>query len=435
MNICVIGTGYVGLVSGTCFSDTGNHVTCVDLDQRKVDMLKNGEIPIYEPGLKELVEKNTKAGRLSFTTNLSAGMKDAEVVFIAVGTPPKENGEADLQYIEAVASSIGELLNGYKVIVTKSTVPVGTGQKIKEIIKSKTAVEFDVASNPEFLREGTAIYDTQNMERAVVGVESKRAEDILTYLHEPFDTEMVVTNIETAEMIKYASNAFLATKISFINEIANICERVNADVTEVARGMGLDSRIGSKFLQAGIGYGGSCFPKDTRAIMKIAEQVGYDFRVVRNVEDVNNDQRFRMVDKLKQALGTLEGKQIAVIGLAFKPNTDDMRDAPSIDIIREIKKLGGTVLAYDPVASENAKLVIEGLQTAENIYDTVIGADAVLILTEWKEVQTLDLAKVKEVVKEPIIIDGRNVFSFDVMERVGFYYDSIGRKTVDFRDN
>ncbi|ARK32205.1 UDP-glucose dehydrogenase family protein [Halalkalibacter krulwichiae] len=433
MNICVIGTGYVGLVSGTCFSDTGNQVTCVDLDQRKVDMLKNGEIPIYEPGLKELVEKNVKAGRLTFTTNLTDGMKEAEVIFVAVGTPPKENGEADLQYIEAVASQIGEQLNDYKVIVTKSTVPVGTGQKIKDIIKSKTNVEFDVASNPEFLREGSAIYDTQNMERAVIGVESKKAEELLTKLHEPFQTEVVVTNIETAEMIKYASNAFLATKISFINEIANICEQVNADVTEVARGMGLDSRIGSKFLQAGIGYGGSCFPKDTRAIIKIAEQVGYDFKVVRNVEEVNNDQRYRMVEKLKQALGSLEGKKIAVIGLAFKPNTDDMRDAPSIDIIREIKKLGGEVVAFDPVASDNAKKVIEGLVTAADIYDTISEADAVLILTEWKEVQQIDLAKVKKVVKEPIIIDGRNVFSLDAMEQYGFYYDSIGRKTVDFR--
>ncbi|OLO42346.1 UDP-glucose 6-dehydrogenase [Alkalihalophilus pseudofirmus] len=430
MNICVIGTGYVGLVSGTCFSEIGNHVICVDLDERKIDMLKNGEIPIYEPGLKELVANNVQAGRLSFTTDLAKGMKNADVVFIAVGTPPKENGEADLTFIKAVASSIGEYLNGYAVVVTKSTVPVGTGKMVKEIIQSKTSVEFDVASNPEFLREGSAIYDTQNMDRAVIGVESKKAGDILTKLHEPFNTEIVVTNIETAEMIKYAANAFLATKISFINEIANICEQVDADVTEVARGMGLDPRIGSKFLQAGIGYGGSCFPKDTRAIIQIAQQANYEFKIVKSVEDVNNAQRMRLVDKLTKAFGSLEGKQIGVFGLAFKPNTDDMRDAPSVDIIREIQRQGATVLAYDPVASENAKTIIKPLQTSDHLYDTVKDADAVLILTEWNEIKGLDLAKVKELMRGNVIVDGRNVFDLETVNQHGFYYDSIGRRLI-----
>ncbi len=431
MNICVIGTGYVGLVSGTCFSDIGNNVTCVDLDERKIKMLEDGEIPIYEPGLKELVAKNVQAGRLSFTTDLAKGMKDAEVVFIAVGTPPKENGEADLTYIKSVANSIGEHLEKYVVVVTKSTVPVGTGKMIKDIIKSKSAVEFDVASNPEFLREGSAIYDTQNMDRAVIGVESKRAGDLLTKLHEPFNTEVVLTNIETAEMIKYASNAFLATKISFINEIANICEQVDADVTEVAKGMGLDPRIGEKFLQAGIGYGGSCFPKDTRAIIQIAEQANYDFKIVKSVEDVNNAQRLRLVDKLAKALGSLKGKHIGVFGLAFKPNTDDMRDAPSIDIIKEIRNQGATVLAYDPVASENAKTMIDQLQVSEDLYGTVKDADAVLILTEWDEVKGLDLTKVKEMMRGHVIVDGRNVFDLDTVKQLGFYYDSIGRRVVN----
>ncbi|WP_044749194.1 UDP-glucose dehydrogenase family protein [Bacillus alveayuensis] len=432
MNICVIGTGYVGLVSGVCFSDVGNYVTCVDIDADKIEKLKKGIIPIYEPGLEELVLKNIEKGRLSFTTDLAEGVEKAELVFIAVGTPPKENGEADLQYVESVARAIGEHLKDYKVIVTKSTVPVGTGRRIKEIIREAAGHDnFDVASNPEFLREGSAIYDTMNMERAVIGVESKRAGELLVELHRPFQTNIVLTDIETAEMIKYASNAFLATKISFINEIANLCELVGADVTKVAEGMGFDKRIGSAFLQAGIGYGGSCFPKDTSALVKISEKAGYDFKIVKDVEKVNKMQRFRVVDKLLEAFaGNIAGKKIAVLGLAFKPNTDDMRDAPSVDIIPILQQKGANVLAYDPVASENAKKVIPDLQVAENLTEALKGANAVLILTDWPQFKEIDLNELSRLLEEKVVIDGRNIFDLQQMEEHGFYYASIGRKTV-----
>lgn len=357
MNVCVIGTGYVGLVSGVCFSDLGNHVTCVDLDEKKIDNLKQGIIPIYEPGLEELVLKNMKEERLFFTTDLKEGLLDAEVVIIAVGTPPKENGEADLQYVETVARSIGENLTDYKVIVTKSTVPVGTGRRVKEIIaKAAGHTNFDVASNPEFLREGSAISDTMNMERAILGTESERAQEILVKLHAPFNTTLVKTNIETAEMIKYASNAFLATKISFINEVANLCEIIGADVSKVAEGMGYDNRIGKAFLQAGIGYGGSCFPKDTSALITMAKNAGYEMKIVKDAESVNKEQRLRLIGKIEKPFnGQLKGKKLAVLGLAFKPNTDDMRDAPSIDLIPILADKGAIVAAYDPVAEENAK--------------------------------------------------------------------------------
>jgi UDPglucose 6-dehydrogenase len=432
MNICVIGTGYVGLVSGVCFSDIGNKVTCIDIDETKINKLKNGIVPIYEPGLEELILKNIKKERLFFSTDLAQGMKDADVVFIAVGTPPKENGEADLQFVEYAARSIGENLTDYKVIVTKSTVPVGTGQHVKRIIQETAGHDnFDIASNPEFLREGSAIYDTMNMERAVIGVESKKAAEILIELHKPFNTKIVLTNVETAEMIKYASNAFLATKISFINEIANLCELVGADVKKVAEGMGLDKRIGQAFLQAGIGYGGSCFPKDTSALVKIAEKVGYDFKIVKDVEKVNKAQRFKIIDKLHQAFGgNLNGKKLAVLGLAFKPNTDDMRDAPSIDLIPFMQKEGANVVAYDPVASENAKKVITNLNVAESVYEAIEKADAIVILTDWNEFKELDLEKVAQVVNQKIIIDGRNIFDLETMEKHGFYYASIGRKLV-----
>jgi UDPglucose 6-dehydrogenase len=432
MNICVIGTGYVGLVSGVCFSDAGNKVTCLDIDAQKVENLRNGIIPIYEPGLTELVEKNIKEERLFFTTEYAEGMKDADLVIIAVGTPPKENGEANLQYIEAAARSIADHLNNYKVIVTKSTVPVGTGAMIKEIIKEVTGHEnFDVASNPEFLREGSAIYDTVNMERAVIGVESEKAEALLKELHAPFTKNVVVTNIETSEMIKYASNAFLATKISFINEVANVCELVGADVTKVAEGMGYDPRIGPQFLNAGIGYGGSCFPKDTSALVKIADQVGYDFKIVKDVEAVNGLQRYKVVDKMLEAFnGDLTNKKIAVLGLAFKPNTDDMRDAPSVDVIPKLKEHGAEIVAYDRIAEKNAKVIIPDLQTGQDLYEVIQGSDAILILTEWDEVRELDLQKVSAIVDHKVIVDGRNIFDPALMEENGFYYASIGRKTV-----
>ncbi|UXH43250.1 UDP-glucose/GDP-mannose dehydrogenase family protein [Rossellomorea vietnamensis] len=432
MNICVIGTGYVGLVSGVCFSDAGNKVTCLDIDAQKVENLKNGIIPIYEPGLTELVEKNINEGRLFFTTDYAEGMSDADLVIIAVGTPPKENGEANLQYIEAAARSIAEHLNDYKVIVTKSTVPVGTGAMIKGVIKEVVGHdEFDVASNPEFLREGSAIHDTVNMERAVIGVESEKAEAILKELHAPFTKNIVVTNIETSEMIKYASNAFLATKISFINEVANVCELVGADVTKVAEGMGYDPRIGPQFLNAGIGYGGSCFPKDTSALVKIADQVGYDFKIVKDVEAVNGLQRFKVVDKLVEAFnGDLKDKKIAVLGLAFKPNTDDMRDAPSVDVIPKLQELGADILAYDRIAEKNAKALIPNLRTGDDLYEVIQNSDAILILTEWDEVRELDLEKVSKLVESKVIVDGRNIFDPAHMEENGFYYASIGRKTV-----
>lgn len=432
MNICVIGTGYVGLVSGVCFSDAGNKVTCLDIDAQKVENLKNGIIPIYEPGLTELVEKNINEGRLFFSTDYAEGMNDADLVIIAVGTPPKENGEANLQYIEAAARSIAEHLNDYKVIVTKSTVPVGTGAMIKGVIKEVVGHdEFDVASNPEFLREGSAIHDTVNMERAVIGVESEKAEAILKELHAPFTKNIVVTNIETSEMIKYASNAFLATKISFINEVANVCELVGADVTKVAEGMGYDPRIGPQFLNAGIGYGGSCFPKDTSALVKIADQVGYDFKIVKDVEAVNELQRFKVVDKLVEAFnGDLKDKKIAVLGLAFKPNTDDMRDAPSVDVIPKLQELGADILAYDRIAEKNAKALIPNLRTGDDLYEVIQNSDAILILTEWDEVRELDLEKVSTLVESKVIVDGRNIFDPAHMEENGFYYASIGRKTV-----
>lgn len=372
MNICVIGTGYVGLVSGVCFSDKGHYVTCVDIDKEKINNLKNEIIPIYEPGLKELLKKNKDEGRLQFTSNLSDGIAGAEVVLIAVGTPAREDGEADLQYIKAVARSIGENLTDYKVIVTKSTVPVGTGQMIKEIISNTAGhSHFDIASNPEFLREGSAIKDTFQMERAIFGVESERAERILKKLHEPFQTKIVVTNVETAEMTKYAANAFLATKISFINEVANLCEASGADVEKVAEGMGYDHRIGKAFLQAGIGYGGSCFPKDTQALLKIGEKAGYSLKIVPAVESVNKEQRLRLINKLRCAFGKegLKGKRVAVLGLAFKPNTDDMRAAPSVDLIPLLEREGVEVICYDPVATSKAKEVIESLQSTSTFME------------------------------------------------------------------
>ncbi|WP_010197226.1 UDP-glucose dehydrogenase family protein [Bacillus sp. m3-13] len=433
MNICVIGTGYVGLVSGVCFSDIGNKVTCVDIDENKISNLKKGIIPIYEPGLEELVLKNIKENRLSFTTQLDNALDEADVVLIAVGTPPKENGEADLRFVEAVATSIGKNLNGYKVIVTKSTVPVGTGKWVKGIIEKEAGnSNFDVASNPEFLREGSAIYDTMNMERAVIGVESDKAKEVLTELHKPFNTNIVVADIETAEMIKYAANAFLATKISFINEIANICELVGADVTKVAEGMGYDNRIGKAFLAAGIGYGGSCFPKDTNALINIAANVGYNLRIVKDVENVNAMQRFRVYDKVKEAFnGELEGKKLAVLGLAFKPNTDDMRAAPSIDVIPKLLEDGADVIAYDPVAMANAKREIANLNTVNSYEEAVQGADAVIVLTDWKEFKDLDLADLKKKLKQPVLIDGRNMFDLNQMADLGYYYASIGRRTVN----
>ncbi|CAM4411817.1 UDP-glucose 6-dehydrogenase TuaD [Paenibacillus tarimensis] len=432
--VAVIGTGYVGLVSGTCFAEIGHQVICCDIDRRKIDLLKSGIIPIYEPGLEELVSSNTELGRLSFTDEIGAAIQASDIVFIAVGTPMSATGEADLTYVKAVAKTIGENLNDYKVVVTKSTVPVGTGRLVAQTVadnRPDSSIEFDVVSNPEFLREGTAIADCMKMERAVIGATSDKAAQIIAELHEPFNTTIFITDLESAEMIKYAANAFLATKISFINEIANLCERVGADVTEVAAGVGLDSRIGSKFLQAGIGYGGSCFPKDTEALKHIATQNNYEFKIIESVIEINHRQRLIMLDKLKEALGSVQGKHIAVLGLAFKPNTDDMRYAPSLDLIPALLKMGATVTAYDPVAiPEASKQLPAETEYGANVYDTLRGADACMILTEWNEIKEMDLSRARELLRAPIVVDGRNCFSLQEMEELGLAYYSVGRPVV-----
>ncbi len=433
MNICVVGVGYVGLVTGTCFAELGLNVTCVDNDENKIDMLKRGKVPIYEPGLEELVIKNTREKRLSFTTDLKDGVSKALVIFIAVGTPQGDDGSANLQYVWEVARSIGETMADYKVVVTKSTVPVGTGQKVAQIIRDSQSqpVNFDVASNPEFLREGSAIEDFMRPNRVVIGAESDQAKAIMKDLYSPLyliETPFVVTNVESAEMIKYASNAFLATKISFINEMANICELVGADVNVVAKGMGLDQRIGSKFLHAGPGFGGSCFPKDTAAIASLAADKGYRFRIVEAVMDVNHQQRLVMVEKIKAALGgELKGKTIACLGLTFKPNTDDMRDAPSLVILPALQKAGAVVRAFDPAGIEESQKYLSGLVYCDNAYDAAQGADLLLLMTEWNQFRTLDWSRVKAAMAGRVVVDLRNVYSPQRVRGEGLTYHSVGR--------
>lgn len=432
--ITVIGTGYVGLVSGTCFSEIGNKVICADVNEEKIHMLNNGVIPIYEPGLSEMVEKNVEVGNLSFTTDIAKAIRTAEVIYIAVGTPMSDSGEADLQYVKAVAKTIGENLNNYKVIVNKSTVPVGTGKLVASIIQENRmdqSINFDVVSNPEFLREGSAIADTMNMERAVIGSSSEKAAGIIEELHQPFNTIIVKTNIESAEMIKYAANAFLATKISFINDMANICENVGADVKEVAYGMGLDSRIGPRFLNAGVGYGGSCFPKDTQALVHISEQSGYDLQLIKSVINTNNNQKTKVVKQLLQEFDNLKGKTISVLGLAFKPKTDDMRYAPSLEVIPGLIKLGASVKAYDPIAIKEAqKFLPTTIEYFTDVYETLKNTDACIILTEWEDVLDLNLDVTKDLLNNPIIIDGRNCFEPELMKTKGYTYYSIGRSVV-----
>jgi UDPglucose 6-dehydrogenase len=433
MNICVVGSGYVGLVTGVCFAEFGLKVTCVDNDEKKIADLKQGIIPIYEPGLEEMVKKNVKEGHISFTSNLAEAVQKALVVFIAVGTPPRDDGSADLSYVEKVAESIAQNMNGYKVVVTKSTVPVGTGEKIRAIISQsqREKVDFDIVSNPEFLREGSAIEDFMHPNRVVIGADSDQAMAIMKDLYSPLyliETPFVLTNVATAEMIKYASNAFLATKISFINEIANICDLVRADVHKVAVGMGLDNRIGSKFLHPGPGFGGSCFPKDTKAIVQIAREHGYDFKIVQAVLDVNNAQRMKMVDKIRGVLdGNLSGKTIAVLGLSFKPNTDDMRDAPSVAIIEALQKEGASIRAYDPVAMEEAKRFLPDITYCDGAYSCAEGADALVFMTEWNQFRILDLQKLKHSMKSPVVIDLRNVYEPSKMRAEGFRYACVGR--------
>jgi len=433
MRICMIGTGYVGLVTGTCFAEFGNDVTCVDIVKEKIDKLNRGELPIYEPGLDGMVAQNVKEGRLTFTTNLKKAVEEALVVFIAVGTPQAEDGSADMRYVEAVTKDIARYMNEYKVIVNKSTVPVGAGKWIKKLIQESQPkpIHFSVASNPEFLREGSAIEDFIRPNRVVIGTEDPEAAAIMRDLYKPLyliETPIVMTDLASAELTKYAANAFLATKISFINEVATICERVGADVHEVARGMGLDQRIGTKFLHAGPGYGGSCFPKDTRALLNIARKSDYTFKIVEAAVEVNDEQRRRMLEKIKRTLGSLNGKTIAVLGLAFKPNTDDMREAPSLDIIKGMQKEGARIKAYDPVAMDEAKKFFQDVEFMDDTYSAMAGADALIFITEWNQFRSLDLEKIMHLLKTPIIIDLRNIYEPQRMREHGFTYVAVGRQ-------
>ena len=433
MNICVVGVGYVGLVTGTCFSEFGLRVSCVGRDASKISMLSQGKVPIYEPGLAELISKNMNEGRLSFTTDMKESVRNALVVLIAVGTPPDQDGGADLRYVEEVARSIGQTMNGYKVVVTKSTVPVGTGKMIEAIIKENQAepCAFDVVSNPEFLREGSAIEDFMRPNRIVIGAESEQAVAILQDLYNPLyliETPFVITDIATAEMIKYASNAFLATKISFINEMANICDRVGADVHKVAQGMGLDRRIGAKFLHPGPGFGGSCFPKDTQAISQIAKQHGYEFRIVDAVIKVNQERPGIMIERIVSAVGEdLTGKTIGFLGLTFKPNTDDMRESPTIPIISGLQERGAKIQAYDPGGMEEAKEHLQDVVYKKDLYAVAVGADALVLATEWNRFRNIDWDRMKELLKRPIVVDLRNIYDPERMRSLGFQYTSVGR--------
>jgi UDPglucose 6-dehydrogenase len=432
----MIGTGYVGLVTGACFADLGHKVVCVDKDAEKIERLKKGGIPIYEPGLEDMVQRNVEAGRLSFTTSMAEAVPGRDAIFIAVGTPTRENGGgADLSAVYAVARELAMHINGYTVIVDKSTVPVGTGDEVEAIIRqANPEAEFDVASNPEFLREGSAIEDFMRPDRVVIGTDSERARAVMQALYRPLtmhETPMIYTNRPTAELTKYAANAFLATKVTFINEIADICERVGADVQDVSRGIGLDSRIGLKFLQAGAGFGGSCFPKDTLALTETARKVGRPTQIVESVMAANNERKRRMAEKIIEACGgSLEGKTLAVLGVTFKPNTDDMRDAPSLDIVPLLQKAGGRIRAYDPEGMQEARKYLDGVEWGEDAYSIMPDADALLILTEWNEFRVLDFERVKKLLKTPLVIDLRNIYALPEMTKAGFVYHSVGRKPV-----
>ncbi|SFI28342.1 UDPglucose 6-dehydrogenase [Paenibacillus sp. UNC496MF] len=434
MNITVIGTGYVGLVSGICYAELGHRVVCVDKDLAKVETLQNGGIPIYEPGLQELSVKNMAAGRLSFTGDLRDAVGQSEFVIIAVGTPSLPNGEANLAYIDGAATEIAEAMNGYKIIAVKSTVPVGTNERVAKLIRSRTPERFDSISLPEFLREGSAVQDTMHPDRIVIGADSEAAAETLKQLHLPLTDNIVVTDIRSAEMLKYASNAFLATKISFINEIANICEKVGADVTRVAEGMGFDKRIGHAFLKAGIGYGGSCFPKDTRALIQIAGNVDYEFKLLRAVVEVNQDQRMSVIRKLESIFdGELQGKTIAIWGVAFKPNTDDVRESPALEIIQYLIRSGAHVKAYDPIAMKNFRTMYgdNGVMWCDEALEAAAGADALCLLTEWEEFVRTDLGQLQTILRKPILIDGRNVFKEADVAETSFIYYSIGRPRLN----
>ncbi len=432
MHIAVIGTGYVGLVTGACFAEFGVEVTCVDVDSEKIAGLKSGVMPIYEPGLDTIVEKNVKAGRLHFTTDIKTAVEQALVVFLAVGTPPKPDGSPDMSYYRQAAQDIAEAMNGYKVLVTKSTVPVGTGRWLREFVNENLKVEtnFGVASNPEFLREGAAIDDFMRPDRVVVGSNEPDAIAIMKDLYRPLyliETPVVITSLEAAELIKYAANAFLATKITFINEIANLCDAIGCDVHDVAKGMGMDNRIGRKFLHPGPGYGGSCFPKDTRAFTKVGDKYGVETSVVDAVIEANEYQRLAMIPKIEKLVGDFKDKQIGVLGLSFKPETDDMRESPATDIIKEMQKRGAKIRAFDPVAMKEAKHYLPDIDYAENEYDAIKDADVLVIVTEWNQFRALDMDKVKKLLKAPKIADLRNIYNPTDMRELGFEYVGVGR--------
>ncbi len=429
MNVAVVGTGYVGLVTGAVFSDLGNDVICVDKLPEKVDMLNKSIMPIYEPGLEEMVVRNKNDGRLTFTTDLAKAVKESEVIFICVGTPPKANGESDLAQVSEVAAEIGEALDHYIVVVNKSTVPVGTGDLVRNIIEKtkKQDIPFDVVSNPEFLREGSAISDTLYPDRIVIGAPNQHVAMKLLELYAPLERPMLITDVYSAEIIKYASNAFLATKISFINMIADMCEKTHADITHVIKGMGFDSRIGKSFLQAGLGYGGSCFPKDTLALIHTASKHGEEMKILKAVVETNEERVSRFIGRMKEALGGLDGKTFGILGLAFKPNTDDIRFAKALDIIQILLAENVKIKAYDPIAMENTKKVIPQIQYCESSYQAAEGSDAIVIVTEWNEFKLLNLQKVKDIMKSPFIFDGRNIYDPDRMKCLGFQYYSIGR--------
>lgn len=432
MHIAVIGTGYVGLVTGACFAEFGVDVTCVDVDADKIARLKSGVMPIYEPGLEHLVSKNTQAGRLHFTTDIKEAVEQALVIFLAVGTPPRPDGSPDLSYVEAAAGSVAEHMNGYKVIVTKSTVPIGTGEHLRELVKErqKAKVNFGIVSNPEFLREGAAINDFMRPDRVVLGSRDEEAIAIMKDLYRPLyliEAPFVITSLEAAELTKYAANAFLATKVSFINEIANLCDRIGCDVHDVARAIGMDRRIGGKFLHPGPGFGGSCFPKDTQALASVAKQFDAESLIVEAVIEVNRRQRQAMLPKIERLVGGFEGKIIAVLGLAFKPETDDMRDAPSVEIIKGLLERGARVKAYDPVAMKEAAKLLPEIEYAEDEYAAVQNADALVFITEWNQFRALDMGRIRDGMKSPRIADLRNIYEPADMRELGFHYVGVGR--------